>query len=606
MLAIFCQIAAAASLITGADDVTSNDFVFADPVRIEAGGEPIDVTTGHAAPYLYDMDGDGFRDLLVGEFGAEPYDGPASDPDGWVQGRLRIYKNHGTNQAPKYESFEYMKAGDKFAAVPITCCVRFVPHVVDFDDDGIDDIISGSYPGDMYFFKRRPDGSFENVRHLLNVDGKPLLVISGGNRLWVPKVVDGKPLVATQEIPWAKESYRLMSELRVHSVTVEAHDMDGDDDLDLVVGSRSSGCYVIENIGSRSEPVWDSTSWRLMTSSGDRIGSWDYGSNVHFTDWDKDGISDILVGSENGGVYWHRNEGSENIPVFGAQQTLIPELTTEQMFHRQTDASIHGSRAKVHAADYNNDGYTDLLIGDYGSTWHHVRTLTEQEKQEKEELEQEETELLTSLEDVILKGEENRTTDEQAQIDWIKQVNERLGELETHRIDSHGWVWFYAQEPPATTPSATADAPEWTAIGSPGEKMQFLLNGSSIQSSSVSKVGLQVTVPRNTTVGGHIDHGNNYPSTLTWDLPDGFRVQGITWPKTKTMTIAGISSDVYDKTFSIWAEIQTPSDITPHTDYVLQATLRYQTCSKRTGVCTLETNTARASVHGAAQRKELQ
>ncbi|SVD51510.1 uncharacterized protein METZ01_LOCUS404364, partial [marine metagenome] len=40
---------------------------FATPVRIEANGKPIDVTTGHAAPYVYDFDGDGTRDLLVGE-----------------------------------------------------------------------------------------------------------------------------------------------------------------------------------------------------------------------------------------------------------------------------------------------------------------------------------------------------------------------------------------------------------------------------------------------------------------------------------------------------------------------------------------------------------
>lgn len=43
---------------------------FAPPVRIEAAGTPIDVTTGHAAPYVYDFDGDGVRDLLVGDFGS--------------------------------------------------------------------------------------------------------------------------------------------------------------------------------------------------------------------------------------------------------------------------------------------------------------------------------------------------------------------------------------------------------------------------------------------------------------------------------------------------------------------------------------------------------
>ncbi|HYE98675.1 MAG TPA: hypothetical protein VEJ18_07175, partial [Planctomycetota bacterium] len=48
------------------------------PVRLEAEGGPIDTDVGHAAPYMYDIDRDGVRDLLVGQFG---------------QGRLRIYRN---------------------------------------------------------------------------------------------------------------------------------------------------------------------------------------------------------------------------------------------------------------------------------------------------------------------------------------------------------------------------------------------------------------------------------------------------------------------------------------------------------------------------------
>ena len=38
---------------------TSDPYIFAEPVRIEANGKPIDVTTGHAAPLVYDFDGDG-------------------------------------------------------------------------------------------------------------------------------------------------------------------------------------------------------------------------------------------------------------------------------------------------------------------------------------------------------------------------------------------------------------------------------------------------------------------------------------------------------------------------------------------------------------------
>jgi hypothetical protein len=82
-----------------------------EPVKILAGGEPIDVDVGHAAPWLHDMNGNGKLDLLVGEFGTRP------DPNTHA-GRLRIYYNVGTNEKPKYEGFEYFQAGGEDARVP--------------------------------------------------------------------------------------------------------------------------------------------------------------------------------------------------------------------------------------------------------------------------------------------------------------------------------------------------------------------------------------------------------------------------------------------------------------------------------------------------------
>lgn len=112
-----------------AQPATAQSNELAEPVRIFAGGEAIDVTTGHAAPYVLDFDGDGVRDLLVGEFGDGEFpvaELPDALSDGWkkdgtfANGRLRIYRNHGTNTEPRFEDFEYLQAGGGIATVPIT------------------------------------------------------------------------------------------------------------------------------------------------------------------------------------------------------------------------------------------------------------------------------------------------------------------------------------------------------------------------------------------------------------------------------------------------------------------------------------------------------
>ena len=82
--------------LAAADETTHRGATdLAPPVRVMAGGKPIDVD-GSAAPFFGDFDGDGRKDLLVGQFD---------------YGRLRIYRNIGTDAQPEFDSFEWFKAG---------------------------------------------------------------------------------------------------------------------------------------------------------------------------------------------------------------------------------------------------------------------------------------------------------------------------------------------------------------------------------------------------------------------------------------------------------------------------------------------------------------
>jgi hypothetical protein len=75
----------------------------AAPFPVHAGSKPIDVTAGHAAPWLMDFDGDGLTDLLVGQFD---------------DCKLRIYRNTGSKSETKFDVFGWFRAGTSEVKLP--------------------------------------------------------------------------------------------------------------------------------------------------------------------------------------------------------------------------------------------------------------------------------------------------------------------------------------------------------------------------------------------------------------------------------------------------------------------------------------------------------
>ena len=89
-----------AGMLAVADSVAPD---LAPPIPLLAGGQPINVDMGHAAPFVADLNGDGHLTLLVGQFG---------------EGRLRLYPNVGTRNDPKLDQFEWFKVDGKVVSVP--------------------------------------------------------------------------------------------------------------------------------------------------------------------------------------------------------------------------------------------------------------------------------------------------------------------------------------------------------------------------------------------------------------------------------------------------------------------------------------------------------
>jgi len=80
----------------------AGEITFEKGVKVTADGKPIDVNIGHLVPCSVDWDNDGKKDLLVGQFEG---------------GKIRLYLNQGTNEAPVLNDFTYLQAGGKIISL---------------------------------------------------------------------------------------------------------------------------------------------------------------------------------------------------------------------------------------------------------------------------------------------------------------------------------------------------------------------------------------------------------------------------------------------------------------------------------------------------------
>jgi len=209
------------------------------------------------------------------------------------------------------------------------------------NDDGKLDLVSGDSDGAIWLFYNK--GSITAPKL-----GKGEMVKSNGKVITAPKriykKVDGEYKLAS-ETPGSNDLAEKYSK-------IEVADWNGDGLHDLLVGHSKRTFVLYYNEGTKAEPVFKKPC-ELKPSEGEFPSR----PSPHVADWDKDGIKDLLVGSERGKVYFYRNKGTNTAPVLesGIELKAGGFVISE------------GLRARLCVTDWNNDGKLDLVVGNFFS-----------------------------------------------------------------------------------------------------------------------------------------------------------------------------------------------------------------------------------------------
>ena len=238
-------------------------------------------------PAFGDLDGDGDLDALIGE----------------SSGNFEYFENTGDAENPSFAT----NVTNPFSLVDIG--LRGSPTLVDLDGDGDLDLFAIEKNGLPYYFENEGTATSPSFGTATNTP----FGISG--------IVgyDGRASFA---------------------------DLDGDGDLDLLVGEYYGNFNYYENTGTSIAPAFAS-------AVVNPFGLADVGveSAPAFADLDGDGDFDVLVGDNTGNISYFENTGDANNPAFASETDPFGTGTSEPYSYPTV-------------ADIDNDGDLDLFAGD--------------------------------------------------------------------------------------------------------------------------------------------------------------------------------------------------------------------------------------------------
>lgn len=304
------------------------------------------------SPDLADLDGDGDLDMVAGD----------------TFGSLRYFQNIGNSTTPSF--LEVSGAANPFFGIDVG--LHSTPELADVDGDGDLDAVVGEAAGALKYLEnigngREPaflpasaatspldgiDVGFYSSPHLGDLDGDGDLDAVVGEMLGELRYLENLGTSATLVFEERKGMANPFPVLSGDSfIKPVLADVDGDGDLDAVVGKDLGDLSYLENIGLPTSPVFAQRAGTANPFSEIDVG---LASKPALADLDGDGDLDVAVGELSGSVRYFENIGSSTVPAFAERTGAANPFAGIDV----------GDLSAPDLADLDGDGDLDAVIAE--------------------------------------------------------------------------------------------------------------------------------------------------------------------------------------------------------------------------------------------------